>query len=366
MGTRNYGSGSKREKRLGVWELRAHGRSTTFRGTPKEAERALAKLVAAAPSVRSASSSMTLAELVEQWRAAARLAPATVRIYDAALKHLPASVAKMKLDALTLRTFDALYVDLERSGLGAPMIRKLHVALSSALTEGVRWGVVASHPARGARLPAVARKRVQVPQADALARIFAQVTTLEDEAWLRLALSTGSRRSEVLALRWSSVDLDAGAVRVAASLDADRSVRMTKTGGERVVQVDAETVAVLRRWRVAQLERAMACGVRLVRDPFVLSHSPDCSVPWKPMSTTQKFRRIAEAAGVEGVTLHQLRHAHASMLIGAGVDVLTVSHRLGHARASMTLDVYGHLIGDADRRAADVIGAAMQGMSRAT
>jgi len=366
MGTRGYGSGSKREKRPGVWELRAHGRSSTFKGTSKEAERALAKLVAAAPSVRLASSSMTLGELVEQWRASARLATATKANYDAALKHLPASVAKMKLEALTLRTFDALYADLERSGVGGPMVRKLHAALSSALTEGVRWGVVAAHPARGARLPPINRKRVKVLERDALMRIFDVVATLDEEAWLRLALATGARRSEVLALRWSAVDLDRGVVRIAASLEANRAVKSTKTGGEREVRIDPDTVGVLRRWRNAQRERAMAVGVRLVRDPFVVSHAPDCSMPWLPMSATQRFRRLAERAGLEGVTLHQLRHAHASMLLGAGTDVMTVAHRLGHSRASMTLDVYGHLMGDADQRAADVVGRALDGVSRAT
>ena len=66
----------------------------------------------------------------------------------------------------------------------------------------------------------------------------------------------------------------------------------------------------------------------------------------------------AAAFGMTGCTLHSLRHTHASMLIAAGVDILTISRRLGHASPSITLDVYGHLVHGSDDRAAKIMEAA--------
>ena len=64
------------------------------------------------------------------------------------------------------------------------------------------------------------------------------------------------------------------------------------------------------------------------------------------------------AIGMPAVTLHSLRHTHASMLIASGVDILTISRRLGHSSPTITLSVYGHLIHGTDDRAAQVMDAA--------
>jgi integrase len=178
---------------------------------------------------------------------------------------------------------------------------------------------------------------------------------LQTHAWLRLAVTTGARRGEVLALRWSDIDLDAATMTVGRSLNEDRSTKSTKTNRVRVVRLDAVTVALLRQWRNGQRERALACGARLARDPFVLSNSPDSSVPWRPDGTTQRFQRLCARAGVEGVRLHDLRHAMASQLLERGVSPVTVAGRLGHASTTTTLRTYAHVVSGADAAAADVI-----------
>jgi integrase len=357
MTARGYGSGSLRERRPGVWQLRVGGRTTTFRGTSKEANQALAKLVAGHGGRAATGTTVKLSALVDEWLGAARLEKGTVDTYRTALAHLPAKVGAMKVDRLTLRTFDAMYAQLERDSVSAHQIRKLHTALSSALTSAMRWGYIDVHPARSAQLPAIPDSKAAAPSIDDLNKLMAEAAKNPLTAvWLRLALATGARRGEELALRWSAVDLKAGTVRIAASLNEDRTVKTTKTNKVRVVALDRATVTALREWKVLQRKTALDLGVGMIRDPWVISNSPDGSVPWRPDGATQRFRRLRKKAGVGPVRLHDMRHAHASMLLRGGTDVVTVAARLGNL-ATTTHRTYAHVLDGADRAAADAIGA---------
>ncbi len=354
MGKRAYGSGSKREVRPGVWQVRFAGRSKTVRGSAKEAERVLAQMVGAGRG--SAGAGATVAELITDWMAAARLERSTRATYLTALDHLPARFAGLRVARLGLADFDRLYADLERAEVSVHQIHKLHTALSAALSEAVRWGWVSTHPARGARLPRLPDRKVQAPSTDVVARILAVAATdLQTMVWLRVAVTTGARRGEVLALRWADIDLRAATMTVRASLDEDRTMKTTKTGRVRVVQLDAYTVTLLRQWKAAQAERALACGLGLAARPWVLSNAPDSGEPWRPDGATQRFRRLCARAGVQGVRLHDLRHAMASQLLERGVSPVTVAGRLGHASTTTTLRVYSHVVAGADKAAAETI-----------
>ncbi len=101
---------------------------------------------------------------------------------------------------------------------------------------------------------------------------------------------------------------------------------------------------------------AIQAGVTLTEGSFVFSHSPDGGQPIHPDNVTGAFRRLCKQLELEGVRLHDLRHAHATQLLAAGVPVRTVSGRLGHASAMTTMDVYAHFLEESDERAASVIG----------
>ena len=94
------------------------------------------------------------------------------------------------------------------------------------------------------------------------------------------------------------------------------------------------------------------------RGPPCVHGSPGrFSTPWFPDSVTRSFGRLCTAAGLSGIRLHDLRHYVATRLLTSGVDVRTVAGRLGHRDASTTLNVYSHFIEQADRGAADLLGA---------
>jgi integrase len=174
-----------------------------------------------------------------------------------------------------------------------------------------------------------------------------------------LALATGMRRNEMLALRWKDVDLETGKLTIEQSLEQTTAhgirIKAPKTRrGRRTISLPASTVAELRgHWR-AQQEQRLALGVgRSPADGPVLASFD--GKPQSPNAVTKAWPVAMAAIGMSGVTLHSLRHTHASMLIASGMDVLTVSRRLGHGSPTITLRVYGHLIHETDDRAARII-----------
>lgn len=176
------------------------------------------------------------------------------------------------------------------------------------------------------------------------------------EAWALVASSTGCRRGEVLALRWSHVRLDVGEIVVEQALDpVDGHEKATKTHGTRVIAVGPSVVDALRLWRVAMAERALASVGTLVRDPFVFSDALDGSRPWRPDTATKRFGRFRDQAGIDGVRQHDLRHYVATTLLAANIDAKSVAGRMGHTRVATTNDLYARATPARDRAAADVL-----------
>jgi len=175
-----------------------------------------------------------------------------------------------------------------------------------------------------------------------------------------VALGTGIRRGELCALRWQDVDLDSAKIKVEQSLEETRKgglrFKSPKSArGRRSISLSPAVVAELRAHWKAQQERRLSLGLG--------GASPDDLVfanwngsPRRPNVLTKEFADAMESGGLPHVTLHTLRHTHASQLITSGMDILTISRRLGHSSPAITLTVYGHLLTSEDR-AADIMQA---------
>ena len=193
--------------------------------------------------------------------------------------------------------------------------------------------------------------------------ITAVLEALRDDDFypiVALALATGMRRGELPALRWSDVDLSKTVVTVERSLEQTTKhgyrFKAPKTKhGRRSISIPPETVEMLRDHRRKQLELRMALGMG--------KHEPDalvfCGHDGAPLSgegVTGRWRRTTmRIANFPKVVFHALRHTHASALIAAGVDIVTISRRLGPSSPIVTLSVYSHLFNKTDTTAADAI-----------
>jgi integrase len=175
-----------------------------------------------------------------------------------------------------------------------------------------------------------------------------------------LSLGSGLRRGELCALRWSNIDLDSRTLRVKQSIEQTRAglrFKAPKTKhGLRTMTLPTSVISELRtHWRM-QNEQHLALGLgRSTPDDLVFPAWGN--QPLMPNTLSREWSRTIAAIGGRRISLHALRHTHASSLIAAGVDILTVSRRLGHASPTITLGVYGHLYGNTDDRAAQAIDA---------
>ena len=179
-----------------------------------------------------------------------------------------------------------------------------------------------------------------------------------------LAATTAARRGELCGLRWSDIDLTEPLVEITRAIiivDGNWQVAPTKTRQTRRVALDPVTVEALRAHQRRGETRACLAGLGLRSDGFVFSRDPDGGRPWRPDSTSRAFRHLCYDAGLDHVRLHDLRHFVATRLLASGVDVRTVSGRLGHSLASTTLNVYAAFVPDADRHAAHVISRLVTG-----
>jgi integrase len=364
-----------RERRPGVWELivqmprdpsaaRARQLSRTVHGTKREAQRALAALVAEVAAGKISSSSITLNELLGQWldHVDGHLAATTVREYRRLVSTLLGpTLGATPLRRLTTQRLDSYYRALARErGLSAASIRHVHAVLRGALGQAVRWGWIPTNPAATASPPKLQRREI-VPPAVRDARVLlaaADEHDVEFGALLRVLAATGARRGEVCGLKWSDLEPHAGTVtirRSVASVAGGTVVKDTKTHAARRIALDSETLAVLARQRARMAARAAACRLPFNAEGFVFTSTADGSSPLHPDTITNGFRRLCTRVGLEGVRLHDLRHLHATELLAAGVPVRTVSGRLGHASAATTLNVYAHFLAASDREASDVI-----------
>ena len=163
------------------------------------------------------------------------------------------------------------------------------------------------------------------------------------------------RRGELLGLQWGDVDLDGAKLRVERSVEETRAglrLKSPKTKrGRRSITLPATTVAMLRAHRVQLLELRFALGLgNIVAETLVFSTIEGGLL--SPDNLSRDWRRVCGAKKLPRVPFHALRHTHASLLIAGGEDILTISRRLGHSKASVTLDTYGHLMKGTDAAAA--------------
>ena len=183
---------------------------------------------------------------------------------------------------------------------------------------------------------------------------------------VRLLLASGCRRGEILGLTWDAVDFDAGEIVIRQTLTASMKVKRPKTkSGLRAISIDESTMSLLGWWKEQQ-STMLHFVMREDKDglPHALTQTPQTPVcvsdigGWlDPNHVGRWWRSYRASIGFDTLLLHELRHTSASLLLGSGYDLMTLAHRLGHKKATLTLAEYGHMMKTNDRKAADLLGS---------
>lgn len=340
----------------------------TFRGSRRDAEIKLAVLVAENSKGEYVDmSKTTVSEFIDRWKkdwAENNVSPKTYERYSELLKnHVVAHIGEVRLQKLRPLHLNELYGDLlrgdeKRRKIAPRTVGHVHRVLHRALGHANRWGLVQQNVAALVSPPRVASKEIELLTP---AQVQTVLRTLEGRSVYSIlvtALATGMRRGELLALRWRDIDLDGSALRVEQSLEQTKSglrFKSPKTKfGRRSITLPASAVTVLRdHWKMQQQQRLKLGMGKASADALVFSTWE--GKPRSPNSLTKEWNEAIRATKLPRVTLHSLRHTHASHLISEGHDVLAISRRLGHGSPTITLSVYGHMFANADDRAASSV-----------
>ena len=253
-----------------------------------------------------------------------------------------------------------LFTAQEDKGLSDKTIMHYHRLLSSIFTVAVQWQVIFSNPCDRVKPPKVKRKEARYLDEHEAAELL---KALDGEpfkyvAMIELLLYTGLRRAELLGLEWRDVDFLNSCIHIKRNslYVADKGTFEGSTKNEssnRVIKLPESAVQLLKEYRKYQegIIREMGTAWQGTGRLFTTIDGK----PMHPDTLSGWFRKFVNRKGLPDVSIHSLRHTHATLMIAAGVNIKTVSSRLGHASVTTTGNIYTHAIKSADEAAAEII-----------
>jgi integrase len=304
----------------------------------------------------------TLREYLVAWlreSVAVSVDPKTLEGYEVACRvQILPTLGNIRIRDLTARQIQALYAEKIREGLSARTRRNIHATLKRALKQAVAWGELGSSPAEMLDLPKALAEDESEEEMRALTNaqaleLFAAAEAAGDRFrnLYVVAVRTGLRQGELLALRWSDLSLSADS----PALSLQRSLAQRIGGGHyftptkrkrqrQTIAILSEAADALRRQRALQEQERTAAGERWQEHGLVFP-----STVGTPMSARNLYRRhfkpLIRSAGLPDIAFHDLRHTFASIMIFEwGASPRMVQEAMGHASIKITLDTYVHLL----------------------
>ena len=365
------GSGSIRQRPDGRWEARfsytddlgQKKRASIYADTQKECRQ---KLTSALKAVDEGDFVKTQRYTVSQWldewlsTYCGDLKPATFSGYCSKIEtRIKPYIGNSTLTALTNVQIQRFYNrlkdgDKEHKSLSPKSIQSIHGILHKALDQAVAAKLIHSNPADHIKLPKIKRPDLAPIMDDNVARFLEAIKGDRFERVFIVDLFSGLRQSEIVGLRWSDVDLDAGLLTIRHQIQKSYSdsgyvfLDETKNGKERIVAVAPSIVRVLKAQRVQQMEWRLAAGPAW-NNPLDLVFTDELGGHLKHRTINNHFKKIVASIGLENTRFHDLRHSYAVNALQAGDSVKAVQEQLGHYSSAFTMDVYA-AVSDTMRR----------------
>ncbi len=330
----------------------------SIKGTKKEAEALRVELLHQRDSgVDAPPGKLTVAQYLERWLrdyAEPNTSPKNYRTCsDTVRRHLIPAIGSLLLTKLRPQHIQGFYARLLREGrldgkggLSPRSVQRQHQVLHVALRHAVQWQLLSLNPADAVQPPRGQRQEIRPLGLDEIQRLLTAADETPYGTLVNLALMTGLRLGELTGLRWGDTDLEAGAIHVQQVCQwlphQGATFRPPKTPkSRRAVALSPDTVERLRRHRQQQLETRVALGPDYEGRDLVMA--TPLGTPIDPSNLRRAWRAILKTAGIASLRFHDLRHAHASLMLQQGVHPKIVSERLGHSGVGITLNLYSHV-----------------------
>ena len=271
--------------------------------------------------------------------------------------HIKPVLGGLKLKKLNSAHVQSFYRDRLDAGLSASTVHKIHDILRRGLAQAVKWHLLPRNVADVVKPPRPVPTEMVALSADDTRRLLEAAGEDRLEALYILAIHTGMRQGEMLALRWQDVDMENAVVSVRRTL--------TRNGGKvafgepktkksrRSIRLTPQAVEALRSHLERQLRDMEILGDRYQDQGLVFT--TDTGGPINPSNLRQRsLAALLKRAGLRHMRFHDLRHTCATLLLSRGVHPKFVQELLGHATIAITLDTYSHVMpsmGDATAKA---------------
>lgn len=369
---RARGEGSIRQRKDGTWEARfvtgvdpgtgKDIRKSVYAKTQKEVRKKMTEAIAALDKDDYREpSKMTVGQWLDVWAAEylGGVKPMTVLNYSQHIKnHIKPAMGAIKLDTLNAHTIQKFYNSLgDEKGLTPKTIKNIHGVLHKALSQAVMIGYLRFNPADACTLPRIVRKDIKPLDEDATAQFIEAIQGHRYELVFLVTLFTGMRQGEVLGLTWDCFDLGKGLITINKQIQKAPGggsvyhLVPTKNSKGRTVTPAPFVMELLRTQRKRQIEWRLKAGP--LWEDTGLVFTDELGHHLMPHTVYHNFKHIVTNMGLPDVRFHDLRHSYAVAAIRSGDDIKTVQGNLGHATASFTLDVYGHVIDQMKRESAN-------------
>ena len=369
MGKRGHGEGTISQRKDGRWQAQItleggqRKRKTFYGKTRKEVQEKLrTALNEQKQGTLATGPQQTLETYLMMWVEEVykpTVKPSTYMQYRWSIRaHLIPAFGKITLQKLTPEKVQALYAQKLEEGMAPSSIGVLHAVLHRALETAVKWNLVPRNVSSLVSLPRIERHEMQVLDMEQSRKLVEAAKGNRVETILVLAITTGARHGELLALHWDDVDLEQGVIYIRRT--------MSRVGGYGYVESDPKTkssrrritlpstaVEALKAHRIKQNEDKLLRGEKWVERGLVFT---SINGGYLSAATVLRwFRVILAAAGLPHIRFHDLRHSSATILLTMGVHPKIVQERLGHSNIAMTLDIYSHVLPSMQKDAADKI-----------
>lgn len=339
-------------------------------GTKSEAQRELRAFINELESgIRTDTQNLTIGEFAERWLLERELSGAieegTARRDDYRIRTICKHMGAIRLVDINTETISSFYIALRHGGslenkpLSGTTIRGIAVTLKQILTEAVNRDIIIRNPSDRVAMPkrdTEEKKALSRAEARNLIALLTKDSLEARRMGVLLALTCGLRRQEVLGLRWGDFDKESGLLCITHALTADTGkLKKPKTkAGKRIIPLDTDTLKHLKDWHIVQEKELLKIGLSQDNKRPIITNKVGNFI--HPENFSHWWIEFREKNNLGNISLHQLRHTFATLLVANGVDIVTAKTLMGHSDTKMLTELYAHVVPENVSKATDMIG----------
>lgn len=306
---------------------------------------------------------LTFENFIEEWHekyALRHLSPTTLQNHNIMLrKHILPIFGYRKIKEINVRQGIDFIQKLEEKGLAPSSIKRIKNILNSIFNVALKWEIIQKNPIKDVTVPKSRKEDIEIFSEEEI-QVLLQVLEKEpprSKVLIKLALSTGMRKGELLGLQWEDINFEEGIIKVANSLKYINGVGYmlgtTKTKKTRIITIDNSTVHMLKDYRRTKLKEKLIIGDKWKDSDYNFIFTTMYGTPIFLDSPNRIFKKILQRNNLKITKFHALRHTHATFLLLKGINVKVIQERLGHSNINMTLDTYTHVLKEMDKEAVE-------------